>query len=179
MDTCFLLTGKARMGKTTSIKNIINRVGYDNFGGFYTEEVRDTANRVGFNCVSLSGESQQIADVNSTSSVRVGRYGVEVQSFEKFALPEIRQSLYTKRVTVVDEIGFMQMLSLSFQKLIEDIILSGEHIILGTICLHTHPWIDKIKQLPGLKIYGINEDNRDRITEVVACEIVNIIKSDT
>jgi nucleoside-triphosphatase len=58
------------------------------------------------------------------------------------------------------------------------IILSGEHIILGTICLDTHPWIDKIKQLPGLKIYGINEDNRDRITEVVACEIVNIIKSD-
>jgi nucleoside-triphosphatase len=171
VDTCFLLTGKARIGKTTAIKNIINQMGPENFGGFYTEEIRDTIDRVGFNCVTLSGESAHIANVNSNSAIRIGRYGVEIDVFENIALRAIRESLNTKKITVIDEIGFMQMLSEPFHQMINEIVSSTTKVILGTVARDSHPKIDPIKQLSGVKLYELNEDNRDLITGVIAEDI--------
>jgi nucleoside-triphosphatase len=172
LDKCFLLTGKPRVGKSTAITRIINRIGPENFGGFYTEEVRNSTNRIGFNCVTLCGESQRIASVESKSSLRVGRYGVEIDTFESIALKAVRQSLNTKKIIVIDEIGFMQMLSIPFQELIHEIVSSSQHIILGTICLDRHPQIDKIKELPGIKLYMMHEENRDLTTEVIVNDIL-------
>lgn len=174
MVTCYLLIGKPRVGKSTAIKRIINRIGPEYFGGFYTEEVRNSTNRIGFNCVTLSGESQRIASVDSESSVRVGRYGVEVDTFENIALKAVRLSLDTKRITVIDEIGFMQMLSVPFQEMIHEVVSSSQHIILGTICVDRHPEIDKIKELTGIKLYAMNKENRDLTTEVIANEILKL-----
>jgi nucleoside-triphosphatase len=170
--TCFLLTGKPRVGKSTAITRIINRIGLEKFGGFYTEEVRDSTNRIGFNCVSLNGESQRIASVDSDSVIRVGRYGVEVTTFENIALKAIRESLDTNKITVIDEIGFMQMLSNPFQRNHE--MISNQHYILGTICVDSHPEIDAIKELPGIKIYLLNEENREEVTEQIALDICQI-----
>jgi nucleoside-triphosphatase len=172
--TCFLLTGKPRVGKSTAIKRIINRIGPENFGGFYTEEVCNSTNRIGFNCVSLSGESQRIASVDSNSVVRVGRYGVEINTFENIALKAIKESLDTKKITVIDEIGFMQMLSVPFQQMIHEVI-SNQHFILGTICVDRHPEIDTIKELPGIKFYALNEENREMVTEIITSDIFKLI----
>lgn len=174
LDTCFLLIGKPRVGKSTAIKRIIHRIGPEYFGGFYTEEVRNSTNRIGFNCVTLSGESERIASVESESLVRVGRYGVEIDTFENIALKEVRQSLDTKRITVIDEIGFMQMLSVPFKEMIHEIVSSSQHIILGTICVDSHPDIDKIKELTGIKFYLMNEENRDLTTEVMVNDILKL-----
>jgi nucleoside-triphosphatase len=159
------------MGKTTAIKNIINRMGPDNFGGFYTEEIRNAIDRVGFNCVTLSGESAQIANVNSNSAIRIGRYGVELDVFENIAIRAVRESLNTKKITVIDEIGFMQMLSLPFQQMLYEIIWSATSVILGTVARDSHPEIDLIKQIPGVKLYQLNEENRDLLTAVIAEDI--------
>ncbi|MDQ0898881.1 nucleoside-triphosphatase [Paenibacillus sp. V4I7] len=174
MDTCFLLTGKPRVGKSTAIKRIIHRIGPEYFGGFYTEEVRNSMDRIGFNCVTLTGDSGPIASVDSKSSVRVGRYGVEIDTFEDIALKAVRQSLDTKRITVIDEIGFMQMLSVPFREMIHEIVSSSQHIILGTICVDRHPEIDKIKELTGIKLYPMNEENRDMTTEVLVNDILKL-----
>jgi nucleoside-triphosphatase len=174
LNTCFLLTGKPRVGKSTAIKRIINRIGSDYFGGFYTEEVRNSTNRIGFNCVTLSGESQCIASVDSESVLRVGRYGVEINTFENIALKAVRLSLDTKRITVIDEIGFMQMLSVPFQEMIHEVVSSSQHNILGTICVDTHPEIDKIKELTGIKLYAMNEENRNLTTEVMTNDILRL-----
>lgn len=113
LDTCFLLIGKPRVGKSTAIKRIIHRIGPEYFGGFYTEEVRNSTNRIGFNCVTLSGESERIASVESES-------------------------------------------------------------FLGTICVDSHPDIDKIKELTGIKFYLMNEENRDLTTEVMVNDIFKL-----
>ena len=42
-----LLTGKPGVGKTTVIKKIIEKY-KKNISGFYTEEIREKGNRVGF-----------------------------------------------------------------------------------------------------------------------------------
>jgi nucleoside-triphosphatase len=163
------------VGKSTAIIQLINRIGAEHFGGFYTEEVRNETDRIGFNCVTLSGESERIASVDSTSSIRIGRYGVEIEAFENIALTAIRQSLNTKRITVIDEIGFMQMLSIPFQKMIQDIVSNSQHILLGTICVDSHPVIDKIKELPGIKLYAMDVENRELTIEALASDLFRLL----
>ena len=41
-----LLTALPRTGKSTAIKKIVNMLGNDNCGGFYTEEIREDGERV-------------------------------------------------------------------------------------------------------------------------------------
>lgn len=175
MDTCLLLTGKSRVGKSTTITRIINQFGSEHFGGFYTEEVRNETDRIGFNCVTLDGQSKTIASVDSESTLRIGRYGVELETFEAIALSAIKKSIQMKKITVIDEIGFMQMLSVPFQKMIHDVISSSKPIILGTICVDSHPEIDRVKELPSIKFYEMNEENRDFTIETLANDIQRLL----
>jgi len=173
-----LLTGKPRVGKSTAIKRIIQKVGPEYFGGFYTEEIRNYTNRTGFNCITLSGKIERIASVDSESSIRIGRYGVEIDAFESLALKAVELSLDAKKITVIDEIGFMQMLSAPFGTLIHELISSSQHFILGTICVDSHPRIDKIKALPGIRIYHLNEENREVLSEQITKDIQKFLSND-
>jgi hypothetical protein len=51
-----LLTGQPGVGKTTVIKQSVSRLG-DKAGGFYTREVRERGRRVGFEIVTLAGQT--------------------------------------------------------------------------------------------------------------------------
>ncbi|WP_219834102.1 nucleoside-triphosphatase [Paenibacillus sp. R14(2021)] len=161
----FLLTGKARLGKSTAMKAILQQLGPGRCGGFFTEEMRDASDRIGFRCVTADGDSEIIASVASASPLRIGRYGVEVERFEAIALPAIRRSLQHKQITLIDEIGFMQVLSEPFAQLLEEIVLNERYLIAGTVCLDSHPVIDRIKRAPGIELVMLTEDNRDGMAE--------------
>jgi nucleoside-triphosphatase len=68
----------------------------------------------------------------------------------------------------------MQMLSIPFQQMIHEVI-SNQHFILGTICVDRHPEIDTIKELPGIKFYALNEENRELVTEIVTSDVLKLI----
>ncbi|WP_313897724.1 nucleoside-triphosphatase [Bacillus litorisediminis] len=174
----FLLTGKPRMGKTTIIKKLINEIGPDICGGFYTEEITNSNDRVGFRCVSINGESVEIANVESRSKTRIGRYGIDIEKFEVFAIKILQEALRSKKIIVMDEIGFMQMLSSSFQKIVREIVLD-QNIVLGTIPLDSHPEIDKIKYLKEVELISINEFNRDIISKFLVKDILKVLDSST
>lgn len=173
----FLLTGKPRTGKSTLIKKLINKMGSELCGGFYTEEITNSNDdRIGFRCVSVDGDSVEIANVESPSEVRIGRYGIDIGKFEKFALRVLQEAIILKKVIVIDEIGFMQMLSSSFQRKVQEII-SENRIVLGTVPLDSHPEIDKIKYIKEVQLVRINEFTRDVITELLATDILKAIES--
>ncbi|MFC3341480.1 nucleoside-triphosphatase [Paenibacillus abyssi] len=65
----------------------------------------------------------------------------------------------------------MQMLSAPFETVIHEVISSSKHIILGTICVDSHPSIDKIKELSGIRLYHLSEKNREVITERITNDI--------
>lgn len=175
----FLLTGKPRVGKSTLIKKLINEIGSETWGGFYTEEITNSINeRIGFRCVSVDGESVEIAHVESPSQTRIGRYGIDIEKFEKFALRVLQEAMTFKKIIVIDEIGFLQMLSLSFQRKVQEIIYDNR-IVLGTVPLDSHPGIDKIKYNKEVQLVSINESTRDMITELLVKDILKALDSNT
>ncbi|HLE08920.1 MAG TPA: nucleoside-triphosphatase, partial [Thermodesulfobacteriota bacterium] len=55
-----LLTGRPRVGKSTLIRKVVERLkefGYKNIGGFYTLEVRKEGERAGFSINTLNGKT--------------------------------------------------------------------------------------------------------------------------
>lgn len=143
-------------------------------GGFYTEEITNSDDRIGFRCVSVNGESVEIANVESPSKTRIGRYGIDIEKFENFAIKVLQDAVSFKKIIVIDEIGLMQMLSASFQKIVQDIV-SDNRIVLGTISSDSHPEIDKFKYVKEVRIIGLNEFNRDAISEFLAKEIIKAL----
>ncbi|REE89035.1 nucleoside-triphosphatase [Paenibacillus taihuensis] len=177
MSNVILITGKPRMGKSTLIKKLVQEIGSDRCGGFYTDEMRNEHNRIGFNCVSVQGDSVGIAHVESTSPIRVGRYGVEAELFERFAGAVLEEAASTQEIILIDEIGFMQMHASTFAPRVQSILtsLATSKLVIGTVPLDSHPDIDPIKQLAGVRIIHLDESNRDAIFGALINEIKLIL----
>ena len=81
-----LITGRPGVGKTTLIKQVAQMLQNFHPVGFYTEEIREQGERVGFQLVSLDGQTRTMSHIDISGPFRVGRYGVEVEGFERFLL---------------------------------------------------------------------------------------------
>ncbi|GAY59397.1 hypothetical protein CUMW_194220 [Citrus unshiu] len=119
---CFLVTGPPGVGKTTLIMRVLESLKASNpslkVHGFYTGEIRQGGQRVGFEVVTLDDRRAPLASINASSpeSYRwptVGRYKVDVASFEAIALPELQVRADTD-LFVIDEVGKMELFSSSF-----------------------------------------------------------------
>ena len=162
MGNAYLLTGKPRVGKTTVMKDIVASIGSTHCGGFYTAEIYDqtrTDPRMGFRLLTLDGNEGTLAHLHIDSPLRLGRYGIDVTCLETIGIPALLQAATTKKLIVIDEIGFMQAFSEAF-KLMLEVLLNGQQPMLGTITQRPHPWLNTIKQHPGVSLYEVREDNR-------------------
>lgn len=164
-----LLTATPGTGKTTAIKKIIDLIGKQNCGGFYSEEIKDDAEqRIGFECISLDGTSTRLADISFESEIKLSRYGLDIKAFEKIAINSIEESLAIKQVLIIDEIGPMQFFSEKFKEIL-NIVIDSEKIVVGSIFFNPHPDIDIIKKKEHVEIYELTKENRDLLpNEIVA-----------
>ncbi|XP_061997916.1 uncharacterized protein LOC133715427 isoform X3 [Rosa rugosa] len=119
---CLLVTGPPGVGKTTLIVKVFETLKSSNpnlkIQGFYTSEVRQGGERVGFQVVTLDGRTAPLASstISSPESLRwptVGKYKVDVASFESLAVPELQVREDTD-LFVIDEVGKMELFSSSF-----------------------------------------------------------------
>jgi nucleoside-triphosphatase len=176
MSRAYLLTGEPRIGKTRALKKMIDVLGREHCGGFYTEEI-DTEEvyaqdkRAGFRLVTLDGRNGILAHVQSESPIRVGRYGVNLDCLESIGIAAINEAIATKELIVVDEIGLMQAYSDPFKSVLLD-VLHHSRLLLGTIALESHPWLDAIKQHEHVVLYELTASNQasviDRVTAVLS-----------
>ena len=155
----FLLTGRPGVGKTTVVEEVV-RLLPGEVGGFLTGEIRERGTRQGFSVTSIEGQSAVMAHVDFRSSVRVGKYGVDVSAFERIALPALRDAVQRKRIMVIDEIGKMELASPKFCEAVRAALSSGKFVV-ATIMQHRHPIADEIKARPDVEVIEITIQNRD------------------
>src|SRR5438132_14345400 len=113
-----LLTGRPGCGKTTLIKRIVSDLALP-VGGFYTQEIRERGQRVGFKLITLDGKEAVFAHVDFPAAVgpeRVGKYGLDLSALEAIGVAAIRDAVRAERLTVIDEIGPMEIRSSSFRE---------------------------------------------------------------
>ncbi len=110
-----LITGRPGVGKSTLIRCVVEGLrerGYTALGGFYTLEIKDSGVRKGFEIHTLDGRRGILAHVDVESPLRLGKYGIDLEGFERVALPGLEDAIKRGLTIIIDEIGYMELKSL-------------------------------------------------------------------
>ena len=168
----YLLTAPPRTGKSTAIKKIVNMLGPNNCGGFYTEEIRKDGDRIGFKIISLNGKEGILADVDLDSPYKISKYGVNLEVFEDIGLKELYRAIDSKDINylIIDEIGPMQLFSDEYKELLLK-LLTIDKIVIGTIFYANYDWLDDYKKNKQIKLIEIDENNRNTIPLQIVEEV--------
>jgi nucleoside-triphosphatase len=129
--------------------------------GFYTQEVRESGKRVGFEIVTLEGRKAWLSHVDFPGPHRVGKYGVSLRNLEEVALPALEPASGVELI-VVDEIGKMECLSLPFVAAVER-LWAGTVPLLITVGEKGGGYIRGIKEKPDKILITVTPGNREAL----------------
>jgi len=164
-----LLSGRPGCGKTTLIQRLVEAIGPDHCAGFYTEEVREGRQRIGFDVVTVDGRRGPLARIGAPGP-RVGRYGVDVRSFERLALSSLAMRegrSPTRTVLVLDEIGKMELFSEEFVTRLGRVLDDPQRPLLGTVMAGRHPVVEPIRRRRDIEIVTVTAENRERLVQQI------------
>ncbi|MEW9094943.1 MAG: nucleoside-triphosphatase [Clostridiaceae bacterium] len=157
------LTGEKNVGKSTIIKKILQSLS-SSVGGYSTEFIMKN-NLKYFYLTSLSHKSNKslmaIGDPSIKKIIKIYKY-----AFNVFGASLILDSINTKDVIILDEIGFIENNCNEFK---DSIIkaLDSEKIIIGVLKDFNGDFINCIKNRKDVTLFNVNEVNREEIPEII------------
>jgi len=157
MKKNLFITGTPNTGKTTLIKEVC-LPWLDDIGGFYTQELREKGERLGFILKTFSGEEIVFAKKGFKSKYRVGKYGVDIKALEKVGVKAMEDALNDKKVIVIDEIGLMEISSDKFRAVLVQCLNSPKKV-LATIRFRAQPFTDEIKKMAETEVMYLSREN--------------------
>lgn len=166
-----VLTGSPGVGKTTLVKNAVKAL-VDRgvtVSGFYTTELRENGQRVGFDVVTTDGKRATLARVRELcpdgKGPFVGRYCVNVHAFQEVALDSLKAP---SDVLVIDEVGKMELFSELFRNRVAELLANENNCILVTVPVSTGaPLVEQIKRHKCGRVFNVNRSNRDGLVKDV------------
>ena len=154
-----LLSGPPGVGKTTLLMAVSRNLSDQTYAGFFTQEIREGKDRVGFALVSLAGDRRIMAHRDLVSAHRVGRYGVDVESINYIVDLTLGPDP-TKRVYLVDEIGKMELLSPRFVRAVKRLLKHPTPFV-ATVAQSGRGLIESVKRRSDTLLWAVDRSSRD------------------
>jgi nucleoside-triphosphatase len=155
-----LLTGPPGVGKTTVVRRVAAELDSTRIRGFTTEEIRVGGQRVGFRLETFDAHSIVLAHVEMRSPHRVGKYGVDVDAFDRLVDSVLGQKNTAAAVYLIDEIGKMECLSGRFVSAVTAVFESTAHVI-ATIAARGNGFIRRVKGRSDVELWQVTRAIRD------------------
>jgi nucleoside-triphosphatase len=167
MTPRLLVEARPGAGKTTAFRRLASLLEESGTAasGFITEEIREKGRRVGFAVESLDGKRDTLAHVDLPGPPRVGRYGVDLEAFERVALPALREP--KDGVVLIDELGKMELASDDFRAAVEE-LFDARVPLAATLQVARHPFTDELKRRPDVEVIRLTAANRHELPEQLA-----------
>ena len=163
-----LVEGRPGSGKTTvaaRLAELLSKRGAA-VRGFVTHEVREGRRRVGFEVETMDGKRATLAHVSFAGPPRVGKYGVDVEAFERVALPGLAKPP-RRGVVVIDEVGKMELASERFRDAVSRLFEASVDVV-ATVHVFRHPFTEALKRRPDVQRVQVTRATRDELPEQLA-----------
>jgi nucleoside-triphosphatase len=163
-----LLEGRPGVGKSTVARRLAERLLESGVPvtGFVTDELRESGRRVGFAVETLDGRRAVLARVGLRSPVRVSKYGVDLEAFERVALRTVRPK--SKRTLVlIDELGKMELASERFRAAVTELFETTRPVV-ATVHVARDPFTDALKRRRDVETVRVSTRNRDELPDQLA-----------
>jgi len=174
----WFVTGRPGVGKTTVLLKVIEgmKVKGFNVGGMISREVRSKGSRIGFEVVDIaSGKKGWLAHIKQPVGPKIGKYRVNLNDLNSVGVRAILNALEQADVTVIDEIGPMELYSKEFIEAVEKALKSPKPII-GTVHFRVrHPLIDHLKKRDDSEILEVTPNNRERLHKLIIGNLLLIL----
>jgi nucleoside-triphosphatase len=157
-----LISGRPGSGKTTLIMKVIDHIGRGVAGGFYTEEIREGKQRIGFIAKTLDGREHVLAHVDVKSGFRVSRYHIDVSVIDRLIVESIEDAVRNKEIVIMDEIGKMEMFSKRFKESVLH-ALDSPKVVIATIPVYNNRFLDGLKKRDDVKVLELTIESRERL----------------
>ena len=158
-----LLTGRPGIGKSTVIRSVIEKLGPDRVGGFWSSEIREKSRRVGFSLESVAGERGILAHIDSERGPKVGKYVVNISEIERVAIPAMIAARTSGKIIAIDEIAKMELYSSRFLSEVKKCLDSNR--VLATIQQRSSPSLNDIQIRSDIVMYTVTIENRELLPE--------------
>ncbi len=169
------LTGGLHVGKSTIIRNVLQKLRLNSVSGFRTEVIFENGEKRGFRLVSFSGEEKIFAHVDFPEGERFDVYQVNLQVFETFGVEILTHALDRSQLIVMDELGSMEKKAKNFQKAVAA-CLDSEIPVLGVFQKRAD-WIEnKLRPRHDTIIFQIDQLNREISQEKVFQIVEKLLK---
>jgi nucleoside-triphosphatase THEP1 len=166
-----LITGRPGCGKSTLINRLVAAAHQKGMkvGGISTPEFRlSTGRRGGFLIQNIiTGDEEIMASVEFSSSVAVGRYGVNLTAIRDIGVAAIDMAVSEADLVVIDEIGKMELGVPEFLFSV-NAALDSSKPVLGTIGLKlSTPEITRIKNRSDVTLILLTPENRNHVYQKI------------
>jgi nucleoside-triphosphatase len=165
-----LVEGRPGAGKTTiavRVAELLREAGIP-VTGFVTREIRDGRTRIGFEIEALDGDRAVLAHTRIEGPPRVGKYGVDLEAFERLALPALADP--GERVIVIDELGKMELASERFRERVSELV-DADVSLIATVHAHRHPFTDRIKRRRDVELLAVTRRERDALPRQIVARL--------
>ena len=169
MARIHLITGRPGVGKTSLLLSLLKGLP-GRKGGFYTRDIREGGQRVGFHVTDLAGPEGVLAHVQIAGPPRVGRYGIDLKTFEAIGVQAVLRALQEADLIVIDEIGKMELFSPLFEPTLFR-VFEAPQPLLATIRARAHPVTDRIKAHPDVRLHQLTSTNRTEVTHTIMADL--------
>ena len=168
MPLRILLEGRPGIGKTTvatRLADLLRERGVD-VRGFVTRELRDRGRRVGFAIETFDGRQATLAHVDLGGPPRVGKYGVDLEAFERVALPALEEPP-ERGVVLLDELGKMELASERFRDTALRLFDAPVNVI-ATTHVSRYSLTDSLKRRRDVERVQVTHASRSGLAEQLA-----------
>lgn len=160
-----LVTGRPGIGKTTIIEKVVELIGRDKVGGFWSRELRESGKRIGFAIKTFSGNNGVLAHRNFKSGPRIGKYSVNIRDIDDIAIPSLVQARKSDKLIIIDEIASMELCSPLFEP--EVLRCLDTCRVLGSIQQRQSRFLRSIHERTDTDLLEITMSNRDNLPQIV------------
>ena len=165
MPRNIFLTGPRNVGKTTLLNKVLLELA-EVPGGFFVTREEDEEKVIFFMNDYLTGDSYEMAIISFGFPPQITE-----DIFDVTGVAILEKAMANSSLIIMDELGFMEEKSLSFQQMVHK-VLDSEKLVIGILKEYDGNFLQSIKIREDVSIIRVTKRNRDDLVNRICDEIM-------